>query len=114
MIVVIFELEPHPEQAQRYFNLAEDLKAGLTQQEGFISIERFHSISLPGRYLSLSVWRDEQSVRNWRNLAEHRMAQGEGRTRIFSDYRLRVAHVLRDYGMFERVQAPSDSTDALR
>lgn len=82
--------------------------------EGFISIERFESVSQPGRYLSLSFWQDEQSVRIWRNLDVHRMAQSEGRSEVFSDYRLRVAHVIRDYGLSSRDQAPSDSLDALR
>lgn len=114
MIAVIFELEPRAGLAQRYFELADELKASLMSLEGFISIERFESVSQPGRYLSLSFWQDEQAVRNWRNLDVHRMAQSEGRSQIFSDYRLRVAHVIRDYGLSSRDQAPSDSLDALR
>ena len=114
MIAVIFELEPRAGLAQRYFEMADELKASLMSLEGFISIERFESVSQPGRYLSLSFWQDEQSVRIWRNLDVHRMAQSEGRSQIFSDYRLRVAHVIRDYGLSSRDQAPSDSLDALR
>lgn len=114
MIAVIFELEPRAGLAQRYFELADGLKTSLMSLEGFISIERFESVSQPGRYLSLSFWQDEQSVRIWRNLDVHRMAQSEGRSQIFSDYRLRVAHVIRDYGLSSRGQAPSDSVDALR
>lgn len=114
MIAVIFELEPRAGMAQRYFELADELKASLMSLEGFISIERFESVSHPGRYLSLSFWQDAQSVQNWRNLDAHRMAQSEDRSRIFSDYRLRVAHVVRDYGLSSRDQVPSDSLDALR
>lgn len=114
MIAVIFELEPHAERAPRYFELAEALKGSLTNHEGFISIERFESITQPGRYLSLSFWQDEQAVQNWRNQQAHRMAQQEGRAQIFSDYRLRVASVIRDYGLSSRGQAPSDALDALR
>lgn len=114
MIAVIFELEPRAGLALRYFELADGLKASLMSVEGFISIERFESVSQPGRYLSLSFWQDEQSVRIWRNLDVHRMAQSEGRSEVFSDYRLRVAHVIRDYGLSSRDQAPSDSLDALR
>jgi len=114
VIAVIFELEPRAGLAQRYFELADELKASLMGLEGFISIERFESVSQPGRYLSLSFWQDEQSVQNWRNLSAHRMAQREGRSQVFSDYRLRVANVIRDYGLASRDQAPSDSLDALR
>ncbi|HEX5371903.1 MAG TPA: antibiotic biosynthesis monooxygenase [Aquabacterium sp.] len=113
MMAVIFELEPRTGQAPRYFDLADELKPSLMMQDGFISIERFESISQPGRYLSLSFWRDEQSVRNWRNLEAHRLAQGEGRAHVFADYRLRVAQVIRDYGLSSREQAPPDSLDAL-
>ncbi|MNL65446.1 Antibiotic biosynthesis monooxygenase [compost metagenome] len=77
--------------------------------DGFISIERFESLSLPGKILSLSFWRDEQAVKAWRNLEHHRAAQQAGRSGIFADYRLRVAYVLRDYGMHERQEAPDDS-----
>jgi heme-degrading monooxygenase HmoA len=80
--------------------------------DGFISIERFQSLSEPGKLLSLSFFRDEEAVRNWRNLAEHRAAQAKGRSGIFRNYRLRVASVLRDYGMHERREAPNDSKDA--
>jgi len=114
VIAVIFELEPHARHAQRYFELAEDLKRSLMNMDGFISIERFESLTRPGRYLSLSFWRDEQSARNWRNVDAHRMAQREGRSQIFSDYRLRVATVIRDYGLSSRDQVPADSGDALR
>lgn len=113
MMAVIFELEPRAGQAPRYFELADELKSALMTQEGFISIERFESISQPGRYLSLSFWRDEQALQNWRQQEAHRLAQGEGRSRIFASYRLRVAHVIRDYGLSSREQAPPDSLDAL-
>lgn len=114
MIAVIFELEPRAELAPHYFELADALKGSLTNVEGFMSIERFESLSKPGRYLSLSFWQDEQAVQNWRNQQAHRMAQHEGRSQIFADYRLRVANVIRDYGLSSRGQAPSDSLDALR
>ncbi|CAH0350324.1 antibiotic biosynthesis monooxygenase [Aquabacterium sp. CECT 9606] len=114
MIAIIFELEPRAELAPRYFQLADELKTSLMSIEGFISIERFESVNQPGRYLSLSFWQDEQSVQNWRNLDAHRAAQLEGRSQIFADYRLRVANVIRDYGLSSRDQAPLDSLVALR
>lgn len=114
MIAVIFELEPRAGGASRYFELADALKGSLAHLEGFVSIERFESITQPGRYLSLSFWQDEQAVKNWRNQQAHRMAQQEGRSQLFSDYRLRVASVIRDYGLSNRGQAPSDALDALR
>jgi heme-degrading monooxygenase HmoA len=112
MIAVIFELEPKPGLAQRYFDLADALKASLMSQDGFVSIERFESVSQPGHFLSLSFWHDEAAVSAWRNMAAHRDAQCKGRDQIFALYRLRVAQVIRDYGLSDRAQAPADSLDA--
>ncbi|WP_018866520.1 MULTISPECIES: antibiotic biosynthesis monooxygenase [unclassified Thioalkalivibrio] len=112
MIAVIFEVEPHAERKQDYLDAAASLREHLKDVDGFISIERFESLSQPGKVLSLSFWRDEAAVRQWRNLEEHRQVQAAGRGGIFADYRLRVAEVVRDYGMHERDQAPHDSRDA--
>ena len=109
MIAVIFEVIPKPGRASRYFKLAEQLREQLECFDGFISIERFQSLNDESRILSLSFWRDEQAVRAWRNTDEHRQAQRAGRGGIFAFYRLRIAHVLRDYGMTERAEAPEDS-----
>ena len=109
MIAVIFEVWPAEGRANEYFDLAAGLRADLERMDGFISIERFESLTSPGKFLSLSFWRDEEAVKNWRNLDDHRRAQAKGRGGVFRDYRLRVAAVLRDYGMRERAQAPSDS-----
>lgn len=109
MIAVIFELWPNAERKPEYFDLAADLRPELDKTDGFISIERFESLATPGKFLSLSFWRDEASVQVWRNLQAHRDAQARGRTGVLSNYRLRVAEVQRDYGLNERVQAPSDS-----
>ena len=111
MIAVIFEVLPNEGRAQEYFDLAAALKSDLEKIDGFVSIERFESLSTKGKYLSLSFWRDEESVRLWRNLEGHRDAQRQGRGGIFADYRLRVASVLRDYGMTERRDAPADSRE---
>ena len=109
MIAVIFEVWPAEGRAPDYFNLAKAMRAELERMDGFISIERFESLTSPGKYLSLSIWRDEEAVRAWRTLQSHRMAQRMGRAGMFADYRLRVAAVVRDYGMTERAQAPEDS-----
>ena len=109
MIAVIFEVTPAPGRRQEYLDIAAALKTQLESMDGFISIERFESLTNPGKVLSLSIWRDEEAVKRWRNLEGHRAAQARGRGGIFADYRLRVASVIRDYGMFERDQAPSDS-----
>lgn len=109
MIVVIFEVTPVLGQRHSYLDLANRLRPRLQEVDGFISIERFESLSLPGKILSLSFWRDEEAVMTWRNLEHHRAAQQEGRSQIFADYRLRVAYMLRDYGMHERYEAPGDS-----
>ena len=109
MIAVIFEFTPAPGRTQEYLDLAAGLKPELERADGFISIERFESITAPGNFVSLSFWRDEQAVRQWRNLERHREAQAQGRGGTFSGYRLRVASVLRDYGLNERAGAPGDS-----
>ena len=109
MIAVIFEVTPAKGQRERYLEIAADLKQHLEQINGFISIERFESLSRAGTLLSLSFWRDEAAVQAWRNLETHRAAQEEGRAGVFAGYRLRVADVLRDYGMENRDQAPPDS-----
>lgn len=112
MIAVIFEVAPAPGRRDVYLNLAAGLNAQLREVDGFISIERFESLSVPGKILSLSFWKDEDAVKAWRNGAEHRAAQQAGRSGVFADYRLRVVSVLRDYGMFERDEAPEDSRRA--
>lgn len=109
MIAVIFEVWPADGERQRYLDLAAALRSELMAMDGFISIERFESLSEPGKLLSLSFWRDEEAVRRWRNLPSHRATQAEGRSGTFRDYRLRVASVIRDYGLKEREEAPTDS-----
>ena len=112
MIAVIFEFTPAPGRKQDYLDLAAGLGAAVKDFDGFVSIERFESITAPGRFVSISSWRDEEAVRRWRNVQKHREAQAKGRGGIFSTYRLRVAQVLRDYGMQERGAAPADSVKA--
>lgn len=112
MIAVIFELTPKPSCADAYFNVADSLRPSLEKIDGFISVERFQSLKEPGKYLSLSFWRNEHAVADWRNQIAHRSAQSRGRSDLFEDYRLRVAHVARDYGLVERTEAPADSIEA--
>lgn len=111
MIAVIFEVFPHPEHKQAYLDLAAELKPRLEEADGFISVERFQSLTDPDKLLSLSFWRDEEAVANWRRQAEHRRVQAQGRSGIFRDYRLRIAGVIRDYGLEDRAQAPDDSRE---
>ena len=106
MIAVIFELWPAEGQGNRYFDTATGLREDLAGIDGFISVERFESVSTPGKFVSLSFWRDEAAVAAWRNRPPRRAAQAEGCASVFSDYRLRVAQILRDYGLRERAQAP--------
>lgn len=112
MIAVIFEVWPAEGKLGGYMDIAADLRPLLEGVDGFISIERFESLVEPGKILSLSFWRDEEAVAAWRRTQEHRNAQAAGRGGIFRDYRLRVASVMRDYGMGERrEQAPADSRE---
>lgn len=111
MIAIIFEVWPQDEHRSDYLDIAAELRPVLEELEGFISVERFQSITDPGKLLSISFFENEEAVQRWRNIAEHRVAQSKGRSGIFKNYRLRVAGVMRDYGMHEREQAPSDSTE---
>ena len=109
MIAVIFELETVADRRQDYLDFAAALGPELETIDRFISIERFESLSQPGKLLSISFWRDEAAISQWRNLENHRAAQRAGRNGILQDYRLRVASVIRDYGMQDRAEAPADS-----
>lgn len=112
MIAVIFEVWPADGHRQEYLDLAAALREELEGTDGFLSIERFASLSEPGKLLSLSFWRDEAAVEAWRNRPAHRASQAAGRAGVFANYRLRVGTVLRDYGMAERGTAPADSRAA--
>ena len=113
MIAIIFESRPHPDQRDRYLEAAARLKPLLADQDGFISVERFESLTEPGKLLSISFWRDEEAVAKWRQVEQHRRIQQAGRKSIFADYRLRVAAVIRDYSLNERDEAPEDSKAVL-
>lgn len=112
MLAVIFEFWTNPDNADIYWNHAKTTGELVKDADGFISIERFESVSETGKFVSLSFWRDEAAVQAWRNRLQHRAAQSAGRAGAFKDYRLRVAEVNRDYGMERRDQAPADSRDA--
>jgi heme-degrading monooxygenase HmoA len=111
MHAVIFEVWAKEEGRQEYLDIAAALRPRLEQMDGFISIERFESLSEKGKILSLSFWRDDAAIAEWRRVETHRMAQVKGRGELFRDYRLRIASVIRDYGMNERDEAPGDSRD---
>lgn len=112
MIAVIFEVEPAEGRKEEYLGIAAEMRAMLNEVEGFISVERFQSLTNPRKVLSLSFFEDEAAITRWRNLNAHRSAQSKGRGGVFDDYRLRIASIVRDYGMFDRVQAPTDSKGA--
>jgi heme-degrading monooxygenase HmoA len=109
MIAVIFEVRPAAGQTRHYLDFAAALRPDLETIDGFISVERFQSLTDPDKLLSLSFWRDEDAVTAWRNLPSHRTTQSRGRAGVFANYRLRVAGVIRDYGMTDRAEAPADS-----
>lgn len=108
MIAVLFEVTPYPERRQDYLDHASALKPLLEGIDGFVSVERFQSLADPGKLLSLSVFRDEEALVQWRNSGAHCAAQKAGRAELFADYRLRIATVMRDYGLHERGEAPSE------
>ena len=112
MIAVIFEVEPADSHKDEYLDIAAEIRPLLDKLDGFISVERFQSLTDPRKVLSLSFFENEAAVRQWRTLTAHRGAQVKGRGGVFANYRLRIASVVRDYGMFERAEAPSDSREA--
>lgn len=112
MIAVIFEVEPAPGHKDQYLDIAAAMRPLAESIEGFISVERFQSLTEPDKILSLSFFEDEEAVRRWRSQTAHRAAQAKGRAEVFSNYRLRIAHIVRDYGMFDRAGAPQDSRRA--
>jgi heme-degrading monooxygenase HmoA len=113
MFAVMFEVIPNAEGKDEYLEIAAELREFLENRDGFISIERFQSLSDEGKVLSLSFWRDEIDIKKWRNLMEHRSAQKKGKASLFQSYRIRVAEVVRDYSGSDRDEAPGDSNDAL-
>jgi len=112
MVSVIFEVWPHPQHRDGYLDWAAELKSELLEMDGFLSIERFQSLTEPDKLLSLQFWRDESCLAAWRNLEAHRAAQNAGRQTMFREYRLRIAEVVRDYGLKDRDEAPADSRAA--
>ena len=113
MLAVIFEVNPTTEGKAEYIQIAAELRKFLEDRDGFISIERFQSLSEEGKILSLSFWRDEEAIHQWRNVFEHRTAQKKGKGSLFRSYRIRVAEVVRDYTQTDREEAPLDSKQAL-
>jgi heme-degrading monooxygenase HmoA len=113
LIAVISEVWPYPDRRADYFRLAEELRPHLEAIDGFISVERLENSEEPGKFVSLSFWRDEESLSRWRNLEEHRIVMEKGRGGILRDYRIRVTQVLWDYGITDRARAPRDSRDRL-
>ena len=111
MIAVIFEVIPKDGKKDHYLDIAADMKPLLSEIDGFISVERFQSLTDLRKMLSVSFFENEEALVQWRNVATHRKGQSVGRKEVFDDYRIRIAHVMRDYGMFERAQAPKDSRD---
>jgi heme-degrading monooxygenase HmoA len=114
MFAVIFEVVPKPDRQQDYLDLAASLRPELEKVDGFISIERFRSLTNPGKILSLSFWRDEASLIRWRQHQQHHAAQRSGRDELFLDYRIRVAATVRDYSMTRREEAPQSFPAAPR
>ncbi|GLO62438.1 antibiotic biosynthesis monooxygenase [Vibrio sp. MACH09] len=112
MIAVIFEVQIAEGKTAEYLAIANEIKSQLADIDGFISVERFQSLTNDGKVLSLSFWENEDAIQEWRALESHRFAQTKGRGGVFKDYRLRVAGVIRDYGMNHRSEAPKDSVDA--
>ena len=109
MMAVIFELWPAAGRRDDYLRLAASLRSEVEKIDGFISVERFESLYEEGKLLSLQFWRDDEAIARWRAHLDHRRMQSLGRAGIFTDYRLRIAEVVRDYGPHNRAEAPADA-----
>lgn len=109
MIAVISEVWPYPDRQHDYDALAAELYPYLEAIDGFVSAERFESCREPGKFLSLSIWRDEAALARWRNLEEHRTIMAKGREGVLRNYRIRATGVLWDYSRDNRTEAPADS-----
>ncbi len=112
MIGIIFEVWPKAEYKEDYLSLAAEMRSLLEEIDGFVSVERFESLTEPGKLLSISFFEDEEAVARWRNTIEHRKAQALGRNQFFGKYRIRVVNTLRDYTKEQRDQVPQDSIEA--
>lgn len=111
MFAVIFEVQPKPGCEQDYLDIAASLKPEVEKIEGFISVERYKSMATEGKLVSISFWQDDTAVKRWREHTKHHLAQLSGRGQIFADYRITVAEVERQYGMFDRKAAPQKMPD---
>ena len=109
MIAIIFEVFPKSSKKDEYLRLAAEMRSLVDQIEGFISVERFQSITNPNKLLSISLFDNEAAVEEWRNLSAHRKMQSKGRKELFEDYDIKFVQVLRNYSMLERKEAPTDS-----
>lgn len=110
-IIVLFEVKPTKEGMDRYLELAKMLKPMLNGFKGFQSAERFRSISDDGKLLSMSVWDSEDDIKIWRNIAEHRLSQAEGKNKLFENYKITICSTIREYGLNDRENAPKDSNE---
>lgn len=108
-VIVLFEVTIKEGRMDDYLNMAASLKEELAKADGFISADRFESLSAKGKLLSKSEWKDEESVTKWRNMAKHRMCQKAGREHDFIDYKITVVTPLRCYTMTMRDEAPADA-----
>ncbi|MCB2066764.1 MAG: antibiotic biosynthesis monooxygenase [Erythrobacter sp.] len=65
---------------------AQAMEALARQQPGFLSFKGY--VSDDGEVIALSEWADEASARDWGKVAEHRVAQRDGRNLWYAEYTL--------------------------
>lgn len=109
MVLVLFEVTIKEDCMDSYLSMAAKLKEALEKAEGFIRAERFSSLVKERKLLSLSVWENEEAIKEWRNQQEHRKSQQQGRNSIFESYRITVASPIRSYTDTKREEAPEDA-----
>ena len=106
MIIVILEGIPRDGKMEEYLALAPKYNEHLKTFDGFISNERFQSCADPNKVLSISMWRDEESIRRFRQLEIHIQDERSGREDLFREYRIYLATVFRNYSLLDRKDAP--------
>ena len=80
---------------QGYPEMAAEMETLAREQPGFLGIESVRGAD--GLGITVSYWRDEESVRAWKAVGRHRAAQAAGHAKWYEHFEVRVARVVRAY-----------------
>jgi len=91
---VIFSIVRAPVDEAEYNVMAESMVTLATQQDGFLGFE-YAPETPDGFSLSVSYWRDDESIRRWKENADHLIAQKLGKEKWYPAYAIKIARVER-------------------